>query len=88
MKRRYNTIRSHFTSAYDRWSVSGQNDPSSFADFCGLTAIGKRCLVMFTVLRYGHAQEKNELLDFALRPITMSVMGDCGQKQNSIEEAR
>lgn len=36
LKQNYNSMKSNFTQAYERWSRSGQNDPLSFSDFCGL----------------------------------------------------
>jgi hypothetical protein len=71
LKRLYQYCRASFTVPYNNWSRSGQNDPDSFESFVprnsgGISALGKRLLVMGTALRIGRPDEVSDLLSFTL----------------------
>lgn len=87
LKKEYMGIRSAFTVAYDKWSVSGQNNPDNFEEFCEansmtkeLSACGKKCLILFSVLGCGRENQMQDLLDVAIRTIPAEAMGDSGEK--------
>ena len=94
MKRQYTGIRSMFTTAYERWSRSGQNDPENFADFCDynkeaqkLSAVDRKCMILFAVLGCGRSNEKTELLEFTLRTIPKESMVDSGEQSMDFESS-
>jgi len=79
LKKQYSEARAQFTIAFNNWSVSGQMSTTNFADFCqhgkrdGLTIMGKKQLVMFSMFRCGTAHECTDILDFTLRTVPPSV---------------
>lgn len=79
-KRQYNGVRSFFTQAYNKWTQSGQNDPNNFEDFCGRNALGKMCLVLFSVLKWNEKTEMDDLLlKFVLNILPPEAMADSGE---------
>jgi len=94
LKRHYASIRAKFTTAYENWSRSGQNS-TSFVPFCAqcpqtgkLVAIGRKCYILFLVLRCNEPNERKDLLDFTLKTIPSESMVDSGESGATLEDAK
>jgi hypothetical protein len=96
LKRWYQDCRAAFTFSYNKWSRSGQNDPESFHNFfpkpsTGISALGKRVLVMGAALRIGEPDEVSEVLTFTLRTVPDDISFDyfpAGNKEDESGEKR
>ena len=74
MKSHFQDARSVFTRAVDKWSRSGQNDPSRFPDFLSkngvqLYASSKRALIMFVACRLGTPYSDTFFMEMASKTI-------------------
>jgi hypothetical protein len=96
LKRWYQDCRAAFTFSYNKWSRSGQNDPESFHNFVpknstGISALGKRVLIMGAALRVGRPDEVSDLLSFTLRTVPDEISFDSlpeGSKDDESGENR
>ena len=63
-------FRKEFTEIYANWNVSGNMEHATFINFCRLpktntlSRSGGRCLIAFTIFRFGTPSQNTLLLDF------------------------
>lgn len=87
-------MRSDSTKAYNKFTRSGQNS-SSFEFFClrssssnEISAAGRKCLILFIVLRCNEADERTDLLDFIRRTVPVQAILDTEESSNGTDAAR
>lgn len=85
LRKHYSDARAQFTIAHERWSRSGQNDPTRFDRFClraqgehELSAAGKRSLIMFVTYRCGSPGEMEDVTKFTLRTLPSDIATETG----------
>ena len=88
LKKQYQSIRAVFTRHYQNWSTSVQNDPENVlqfttpADTHGSTAMAKKELYLFHILRCGTPDEDKNLVEVILRTMPKECqleegLGEC-----------
>lgn len=84
LKKHYREAKKDFTLYYEKWSVSGQNDPHRFPGFLpklnngALMSSSIRALIVFKACRCGTRNEDTNLLSLVTRVMPTNIVVESG----------